>query len=35
MQQVANHKGFYTIKEEGTNIEEEGTNIEEGTKTES
>jgi len=28
MQQVANHKGFYITKEEGTNIEE-------GTKAES
>jgi len=28
MQQVANHMGFYTIKEEGTNIEEEGNKAE-------
>jgi len=28
MQQVANYKGFYNIKEEGTNNEEEGTKTE-------
>ena len=28
MQQVANHKGFYIIKEEETNTEEEGTKAE-------